>query len=289
MKSLQDRIAAKDALVFDGGMGVALFGKGLNFSACPEACNREHPEWIHEISVDFRNAGADVLQTNTFGASPLRLAAFGLEGLMREINQRGVAIAREAAGPAGYVSASVGPSGQSAVSDAVHESYCRQIEVLRNEGVDALTIETMGGVEEAEIALRAARETAPELPTLVTLVFHETSDGIRTLQDQTTKEVASTLEAGGASCAGSNCGTGIDSMIRIARALSTSTRLPLLIQPSAGLPVEIDGVLSFPDTPAYFESRIPELLDLGVRLIGGCCGTTPEHIRGIRGAIDRRS
>lgn len=289
MTSLKDRIAAGERLVFDGGMGVSLFSKGLALDGCPEVCNIEHPVWIRDISADFRAAGADVLQTNTFGASPIRLSAFGLESRMEEINRRAAEIAREAAGAGGCVSASIGPSAKRSEDSESYDSYCRQIRVLKDAGVDGLTIETMSGLKEALIALRAARGTAPDLPAIVTLVFKDTPDGIRTMRDEPPGECVDALLAEGAAGVGSNCGSGIDSMVRIARELRRVTSAPLLIQPSAGVPSEENCVLVFPETPEYFEPRIQELLDLGVQWIGGCCGATSEHIRVIRKAVDSRA
>lgn len=289
MRSLKDRIAAGERLVFDGGMGVSLFSKGLALDGCPEACNIEHPDWIRDIAAGFRAAGADVLQTNTFGASPIRLSAFGLEGRMEEINRSAAEIAREAAGADGCVSASIGPSAKRGADTESYDSYCRQMRALKDAGVDGLTIETMSGLKEALIALRAARDTAPALPVIVTLVFKETPEGIRTMRDEPPAECVDALLAEGAAGVGSNCGNGIDSMVRIARELRRITSAPLLIQPSAGVPSEENCVLVFPETPEYFEPRIHELLDLGVQWIGGCCGATPEHIRIIRKAVDSRA
>lgn len=289
MLSFKDRVAAGGRLVFDGGMGVSLFSKGLALDGCPEVCNLENPEWIRSVSSGFKAAGANVLQTNTFGASPLRLSAFGLESRMEEINRRAAEIARAVAGEDVYVSASIGPSAARVSATELYDSYCRQARVLKSCGVDGFIIETMSGVKEALAALRAARDTAPELPAVVTLVFKETPDGIRTLRDEPPDECVNALLAEGAAGVGSNCGAGIDSMLRIARELRRITSSPLLIQPSAGVPSEENCVLVFPETPEYFEPRILELLDLGVQWIGGCCGTTPEHIRIIRQAVDRRA
>ena len=278
MQLLLEQLSSKQILVFDGAMGTMLLARGMSGVPCLEMLNLESPEIITEISAAFVDAGANVLQANTFGASPLRLRAKGLEHKTIEINQRGVEIARAAAGGKCTVVASCGPSGfqipEELSADDAYRSYAMQMTGLAD--AEGILVETMMDLREALIALRAAREILPGKPVLVTMTFER--DG-RTKAGNSPEETAAALESAGAAAVGANCGSDLQLMIGIARQFVGASRIPVLIQPGAGLPLNKDGAWIYPYSPEMFGVAAKEMLEIGVRMIGGCCGTTPEHIR----------
>jgi 5-methyltetrahydrofolate--homocysteine methyltransferase len=292
MRALRERIADGERLVSDGAMGSLLLARGLRLGECPEAVNLSHPEWIAEITRAYVDAGADLVQTNTFGASPLKLAPYGLDAETERINARAVEIAREAAAGRASVVASCGPSGRllepygDTNPDEVRASFRRQAAALAAAGADAILVETMTDLAEALLALEAARDAAPALPVLVTLTFDDTPRGFFTLMGNSVEQAARTLEAAGADAVGSNCGNGVETMTRVARELRRVSSAPLVIQSNAGLPALVDGVLTYLEPPDLFEAATREMLSAGVTIVGGCCGTTPDYVRAIRRAVD---
>ncbi len=291
MKSLLARIQSGEIVVADGAMGTMLMARGLESGKAPEMINLERPQILEEIARLYIEAGADIVQTNTFGASPLKLVKSNLADKTKEINAAGVRAARNAAGNSAFVSASVGPSGRilkpygDTEPKEVYESFLAQITVLAESGVDALCIETMTDVSEALLALDAAKKIASATPVIVTMTFESTSKGFVTIMGTSIERAAKELEAHGADIIGSNCGNGIEQMVRIARDFRACTKLPIIIQPNAGLPQLKGGEIVYPETPEFFASKVPDLLEAGVSIIGGCCGTTPAHIKAIRGVI----
>jgi len=289
--SLRDALNSRGILISDGAMGSALFAKGLEPGDCPDALCLSHPEWIAEISASYRAAGADIIQTNTFGASPLKLAPYGLEEKTEEINREGVRIAREAAdgalvaGECGPCGGLLEPYGDVSV-EAVCAGFKRQAAELARAGADFILFETFTDLNEALLGLRAAKEVAPDLSVWVSLTFDPTPRGFFTMMGQTPAQAAVALEAAGADGVGSNCGNGIVAMTAIAREFRAATRLSVIIQSNAGLPEERGGGLHYPESPEFFGRHAPDLLEAGVTILGGCCGTTPEHIRTLRRAAD---
>ncbi len=293
MKSLLARIQSGEIVVADGAMGTMLMARGLESGKAPEAINVERPEVLEEIARLYIEAGADIVQTNTFGASPLKLAKSNLADKTREINAAGVRAARNAAGNSVFVSASVGPSGRilkpygDTEPQEVYESFLAQITVLVESGIDALSIETMTDVSEALLALKAAKEASSNIPVIVTMTFEPAAKGFVTIMGTSVARAAKELEAHGADVVGSNCGNGMEQMVRIAREFRACTKLPIIIQPNAGLPQLKGREIVYPETPEFFASKVPELMDAGVSIIGGCCGTTPAHIKAIREVIPK--
>jgi 5-methyltetrahydrofolate--homocysteine methyltransferase len=287
-----DRLRAGKPIVLDGAMGTALLAMGTPPGLCPEALNLSHPDWIAGVHRGYLQAGADLLLANTFGASPLKLAPYGLEPRTEEINLRAVNLLRDAAKGRVWLGASIGPSGRLLLphGDAdpaeVKAGFRRQARALALAGVDAFVVETMTDLAEALLALEACREAAPGIPVLVTLTFDETPRGHRTLMGQSVDRCAEALERAGADAVGSNCGIGIESMVAVARRFREATALPILIQPNAGLPVQDLGRWVYPQTPEFFSSYASSLLEAGATLLGGCCGTTPDHIRALRRVVD---
>ncbi len=289
-----DRLQGGEVLVGDGAWGTMLMARGLQPGESPEALNLANPAMLTEIAELYLDAGADLITTNTFGASALNLRAYGLEDQIEEVNRAAVeALATVVAGR-GYISGSVGPSGRiltpygDTEPGEVLESFVRQVGPLIEAGVDLVCVETMIDLREAELAISAIRSISREIPIIATMTFNPTPRGYFTAMGETVERAAAGLEDAGADVIGSNCGNGIDRMVEIAREFKTHTRLPVIIQSNAGLPGHHDGRLVFPESPDFMARRVDKMLDLGVAVIGGCCGTGPDHIRAIRDAVDQR-
>jgi 5-methyltetrahydrofolate--homocysteine methyltransferase len=292
MEGLLARLGRGDVLVGDGAWGTQLMQRGLPEGQPPEWFALERPETIEEVARLYVEAGADLVTTDTFGGTSFRLRLHGLDGERERINRQAVEAVKRAAAGRAIVSASVGPSGQllepfgDTSPDAVEAAFAEQIAALAAAGADVLCIETMGDLTEATRAVKAARATAPGVPVMATMTFEPTPRGYFTVMGVSVEKAVAGLEAAGADVVGSNCGTGIADMVEIARRMARATRLPLLIQPNAGLPVSRDGKVVYDETPETFAARVPDLLELGVAIVGGCCGTTPDHTRAIRLAVD---
>jgi 5-methyltetrahydrofolate--homocysteine methyltransferase len=278
-------------VIADGAMGTMLFQRGLNPGECPERMNLDHPEVLEIIAGLYLSAGAEIIQTNTFGGSPLKLSFYGLEDKTEEINARAVHAVRKAVGDRAYVSASCGPSGRilqpygDTSPEEVYDSFRRQLKVLIARGVDVICVETMTDLNEAILAVKAARSISSSIPVFATMTFDHTPRGFYTVMGTTVVQAAEGLAAAGADVVGSNCGNGILNMVKIAEEFAKHTALPIIIQSNAGIPVLKDGMSVFPDSPEFMAEKSQDLKKIGVKIIGGCCGTTPEHIFAIKKAV----
>ena len=294
MEGLIARLRGGEVLVGDGAWGTQLMQRGLPEGQAPEWFALERKETIEEVARLYVEAGADLVTTDTFGGTSFRLKLHGLDGERGRVNRQAVEAVKRAVAGRALVSASVGPSGQllepygDTSPDAVEAAFAEQIEALAAAGADVLCIETMGDLTEATRAVKAAKTVAPGVPVMATMTFEPTPRGYFTVMGVSVEKAVRGLEAAGADVVGSNCGTGIADMVEIARLMARSTTLPLLIQPNAGLPESREGRTVYNETPEMMAARVPELLDLGVAIVGGCCGTTPDHIRAIRRVIPRR-
>jgi 5-methyltetrahydrofolate--homocysteine methyltransferase len=292
MMELLARLKRGDVLVGDGAWGTQLMQRGLPAGQPPEWFALERPEVIEEVARLYVAAGADLVTTDTFGGSSFRLKLHGLDGERERINRQAVEAVKRAVAGRALVSASVGPSGQllepfgDTSPDDVFAAFFEQAGVLASAGADVLCIETMTDLTEATRAVAAAKRAAPRLPVIATMTFDATPRGFFTVMGVSVERAVAGLTAAGADLVGSNCGTGIADMIGIAREMVRAGGTPLAIQPNAGLPETRDGTVVYHETPASMAARVPELLDLGVSIVGGCCGTTPEHTRAIRAAVD---
>jgi 5-methyltetrahydrofolate--homocysteine methyltransferase len=292
MDDLRARLARGEVLVGDGAWGTQLMQRGLPPGRPPEWFALERPEVIEEVARLYVEAGADLVTTDTFGGTSFRLKLHGLDAERARVNRQAVEAVKRAVAGRALVSASVGPSGQilepygDTSADAVEAAFAEQIEVLAAAGADVLCIETMSDLAEATCALKAARAVAPRLPVMATMTFEPNPRGYFTVMGVSVERAARGLEDAGADVVGSNCGTGIADMVGIARLFRASTARPVLVQPNAGLPQTRDGQLVYDETPEAMAARVGELLDLGVAIVGGCCGTTPDHVRAIRRAVD---
>ena len=292
MDELRVRLARGDVLVGDGALGTLLMDRGLPDGRPPEWFALERPAVLEEIARLYLEAKADLITTDTFGGSRMRLALDGLGDRVGEVNRAAVEAIRRAVDGRAYVSASVGPTGRllrphgDTDPGQVRESFAEQIGHLAAAGADLICIETMSDLAEAVEAVRAAKDAAPGLPVMATMTFEPTRRGYFTVMGTGVEAAVAGLESAGAEIVGSNCGTGIDAMVEIARVMARATRLPIAIQPNAGMPETVRGRTVYRETPELMSGRAGELLDLGVRIVGGCCGTTPAHVQALRREVD---
>jgi 5-methyltetrahydrofolate--homocysteine methyltransferase len=293
MRAFLERLRAGEVLVGDGGLGTQLIERGLRPGEAPESLNLARPEVLEEVARRYLEAGADFVTTNSFGGSPARLARYGLEARTEAVNRAAVEAVRRAVGDRAYVAASVGPSGHvlkpygDADPAAIAAGYERQIHALAQAGADLVIVETMIDLVEAVLAVRAARAVAPGVPVVATMTFEQTPRGFYTVMGASIERAAGELAAAGADVVGSNCGNGSETMVEVAREFRACTPLPVAIQPNAGLPEPRGDRVFYPETPEFMAEHARALRALGVSVIGGCCGTTPAHVRAIRQAVSR--
>ena len=272
----------------DGALGTALYTGGIAARRSFDDLNRSDPDRVRAIHSAHLAAGADVIGTNTFGANRWKLARHGLASEVVAINTAGVAVARRAAAPGTLVLGSVGPSGEIVApldeerAPEMAAGFREQIAALVDAGVDAVLIETFTSLSEARLALAAAREVAPELGVIVLMTF---SDQATTLFGVPAGQAGAALAAAGADAVGSNCGVGPDSTLTALEAMRDTVRVPLVAQPNAGIPERTEGRFLYPSSPDYVAHYAKRYLRLGVSMIGGCCGTGPEHIGAVAGVV----
>jgi 5-methyltetrahydrofolate--homocysteine methyltransferase len=292
MISMGDTVVASDLLnliekelvVLDGAMGTMLQGTGLAPDELLEEWNIHRPEAVRGVHEAYLAAGARIIETNTFGASPLKLGIRGKEGLVEEINRRGVECAREALSryPAGFVGGSVGPTGKILGMDVTPQeadrSFSLQAAALARAGADLLLVETMIDLGEAVCAVRALkRETG--LPVFASLSFARNKRGeLRTLFGNAPAESALALLESGAAAVGSNCGL-VEDCIGVAREMRGVSPAPITLYPNAGAPVLREGRTFFEQSAGDLAAFVDGEIEAGATILGGCCGTTPEYIR----------
>lgn len=280
------RIALKErAIVGDGAMGTYLYQLGFPIGISSEEFNLARPEVIRDVHRRYYQAGARLIETNTFSANRQKLSRFGLEGSVEAINRAGAEIARSAAGDDAYVAGSVGPvrSGMRlpVTDDEVEAAFAEQMSALLASGVDAILLETFQDAAEAEAAVRIARRlTDKTVICQLTIEAGGAAPDGRPLEDAFAR-----LADAGADVVGLNCHSGPYGIIRALEKLSPSRGYPLSIFPNAGLPAYVDGTFSYPAGPEYFAENALTLAALGARIVGGCCGTTPEHIAAVAKAL----
>jgi len=288
MEGIRERLARGEVILGDGAWGTLLMERGLAPGEVPELFNLDRSAVIEEIAALYLDAGAEIITTNTFGGSPLRLEAAGLADRTEALNAGAVAAVRRAVADRAYVSASIGPTGRllrpfgDTEPARMAEAFERQAAALAGAGVDMFCVETMTDLDEATLAVAAIRAVVPRAPILATMTFEQTRRGFFTVMGVSIPAAARGLQAAGADVVGSNCGFGIDTMIEVAREFRRHAGVPIAIQANAGLPVTRNGVTVYPETPGHVAARAPDLLAAGVQIIGGCCGTTPAHIRALR-------
>lgn len=269
--------------IFDGAMGTMLQNSGLKPGDCPELLNITNPAIVQSVHSKYIDHGANIIETNTFGANRIKLAHYGLSDKVVEINTAAVNIARSAASASIKIAGSVGSTGKfieplgELTFDECYEVFFEQISALSNSGVDYIIIETIIDIQEMRAALLAAKQ-ATKKPVICQLSFNE--DG-RTVTGTDAETAAITLEALGADIIGANCSLGPEQLLPIIEVIAKTTSCPISIQPNAGMPQLINGETIFPMSPVEFGAWVPKLIAAGATFIGGCCGTTPEHIKAI--------
>lgn len=294
MSTIVEKIKAGNVLVSDGAWGTFLQQMGLQPGECPESWNLKYPEKVIQIAQSYLDAGSDMIETNSFGGNSFKLSYFGLQDQVYEINKAAAEISRKAAGNDHFVLGSIGPTGKMLVTgevtfDELYDSFREQAIALEAGGADALVIETMSDIEEARAAIRACRENT-RCEVICTMTFDQSDDGtFYTMMGVTPEAMTTEMAGAGANIIGANCGNGMGNMIGITKAIrSVDPEIPVLIHANAGMPVYRDGETIFLETPAMTAGFVNQLIDAGANVIGGCCGTTPEHIRKIAEAVKMR-
>jgi len=282
-------------LLCDGAMGTVLYARGVSLDACFDVLNLNQPAIVQSVHGDYVAAGADCLETNTFGANRFKLAVHGLEAGVREINRAGARLARdvrESTGRDVYVLGSIGPLGKylaplgTISTDEASEAFHEQAEALLEGGVDGFVLETFSDLTEIALAVEAVRAVT-DLPVVAEMAF--TDEGV-TFTGHSPEEVARHLRGLGVEAFGANCSVGSSVLFDVLeRMLPEAGGLPLAIQPNAGLPSRIGERLIYLSSPGYMADYAGRMVEAGARLVGGCCGTSPAHIGAMREVLDRRA
>jgi 5-methyltetrahydrofolate--homocysteine methyltransferase len=290
MKSLLEEIKKGKILISDGAWGTFLQKKGLEPGECPEYWNIIKRDSVFEIAQSYIDAGADIILTNSFGASPHKLKHYKLDNQAWEINKAAAEISRAAAGDK-FVLGSIGPTGAILMmgdvsEDEIFNGFKLQAQALEAGGTDAICIETMSDLQEAILAVKAAKEFT-KLEIVCTFTFHSTVNGdYKTMMGVSPAEMTSALIDAGADIIGSNCGNGFEQMIDIVKDIrKVSKTIPILVHANAGKPIVENKQTTFPETPQMMAERVSELINCGANIIGGCCGTTPDHILALSNKI----
>ncbi len=284
------KLTSEGIVLTDGAWGTQLQARGLAPGETPDLWNLTHAAKVTEVASAYVQAGSQVILSNTFGASSLRLAEAGAADRVNEINEAGAKISRDAAGNRALVFASIGPSGKMLLNGDVTEeelrvAFLQQAQALARGGANGLVIETMADLEEARIAIAAAKTTG--LPVVASMVFDSGKDKDRTMMGATPEQAAAALAEAGADVIGANCGQGIAGFVPICKRLkAASCGVPIWIKANAGLPEVRDGKAAYAMTAAEFSDYVPALIAAGANFIGGCCGTSPDFIRAVREKID---
>jgi homocysteine S-methyltransferase len=285
-------------VLFDGAMGTELYARGVFINQCYDELNLRAPEMVRAVHAAYAAAGAEVLETNTFGANRLKLAQFGLEAQVEAINRRGAELAREAADadPRGrregaapvLVAGAVGPLGVRiepygpTSRDEARALFREQIAALRAGGADCVILETFGDLIEIEQAIRAAREVDAAMPVIAQMTV---GVDLRTPYGATPADVARALDGWGADVVGLNCSVGPQTILEAVEQMAAATRRKLSAMPNAGMPREVNGRQLYMASAEYFATYARHLVQGGSRVVGGCCGTTPEHVRAMRQSL----
>jgi methionine synthase I (cobalamin-dependent)/5,10-methylenetetrahydrofolate reductase len=279
----------------DGAMGTSLYARGVFINRCYDELNLSQPELVRTIHEEYLHSGAEIIETNTFGANALRLQRYGFADKVAEINRAGVELARKAvnqraekqsekawvAGAVGPLGVRLEPLGKTSLSEA-RAAFAEQIRALAAAGVDMLLIETVSALNEAEQAILAAREVAPSLPVLVMVTVDEDAN---CLDGSSPETAAARLTEWGADAIGCNCSVGPATVLTAIECMAAATDLPLIAMPNAGMPREVDGRNIYLCSPEYMASFARKLIKAGAQFVGGCCGTTPSHIRSMKSSL----
>ena len=276
--------------VTDGAWGTELQNRGLPAGSLPEPWNIENPAAVEAVARSYVDVGSEVILTNTFGGNRVVLSSHGLSDRAAELCEAGVALSRRAAGDEVKVFASIGPTGKIVMMGEVDgeefsAAFAEQAAAVARGGADAIVLETFNELAEIKLAIDAVCD-ACDLPVVASMTFASGPDGTATMMGDSPADLAAVAEAAGIDAVGANCGTGPDNYVNVAALLAQATDLPIWIKANAGLPQLVDGQTTFAMGPEEFASFVGPLAEAGARFIGGCCGTTPEHLRAVRAAVD---
>ena len=281
-----DRLAAGDTLIFDGATGTYLQQHGLEPGGSPELMNANDPDVVRGMAKTYFDAGSDIVLTNSFGGNRFMLAKYGAAERLFELNRLAAEHSRSAAPPGKYVAGSIGPTGEfieplgDVTEDELYNTFAEMSKAFEAGGADAVMVETQLGLEEAAIAVRAAKENTG-LVAMATMVFDKGPRGYFTMFGVTPEQAVEGLQEAGADIVGTNCGSGIERMVEIATRMRAVTDGYLVVQSNAGLPEIRQGEICYPETPEFMAEHYRKLAELPINILGGCCGTTAEHIRAL--------
>src|SRR5580693_2638520 len=295
MKNRLTEIFGTRTVLCDGAMGTSLYARGIFINRCYDELNLSQPEVVRTVHEEYLQAGAEIIETNTFGANALRLQRYGLADKVIEINRAGVEIARKAVNQRGdkqsgkvWIAGAVGPLGARLEPlgkiglDEAQAAFAEQIRGLAEGGVDLLVIETVSALNEAEQAILAAKSTAPSLPILVMVTVDEEAN---CLDGSSPETAAARLTEWGADAIGCNCSVGPATVLTAIERMASATTVPLVAMPNAGMPRSVDGRNIYLCSPEYMASFARKFVKAGAQIVGGCCGTTPQHIRAMKSAL----
>ncbi len=298
-KSLLSRLK-EGILIADGAMGTMLQSRGLGTGECPEQWNISHREEVQAIHRAYLRAGCNLILTNTFGGNRFKLKKFGLENRAGDFNVTGAKIAKEAIEQVPlsntytqplFVLGDVGPTGEfmepvgSVKLEEFYQVFKEQILALVEGGIDAVIVETMSSLEECQAAVRAAKENS-NLPVIVSMSFDPGKRGFRTMMGVDIPTMVKGLSESGVDVIGTNCGgIGLEEMAEVIKEMRMLTDKPLMAQPNAGKPMLLEGKTVYNESPEAMAAQVEELIKAGANIIGGCCGTTPEHMAKIVQAV----
>ncbi|MDD3839295.1 MAG: homocysteine S-methyltransferase family protein [Clostridia bacterium] len=287
IKEIRDLLKENKIIIYDGAMGTFLQQLGLKNNECPEIYNLNNKAVVQKVHTAYKNAGSDVVLTNTFGANRIKLKKYKLEDKVHEINTNAVKIAKEVMDGQGYVALSVGPTGEmyqpygSLNFEEAYDIYAQQICAGAKAGAELIHIETMTDLIELKAAAYAALNNT-QLPIVATMTFENNR---RTLMGSDASTVANVIDGMGVDAVGVNCSAGPAELMPIAREMAAITDKPIIIQPNAGLPELKNGVVHYPLSPEDMYYFAKQMVKSGAQILGGCCGTGPEHIKNIKDAV----
>ena len=291
MGKLVDTLKTGKVLVSDGAWGTFLYEKGMQAGECPDSWSLDRFDDVVDIAKSYGDAGADMVESNSFGASYYKLEHFGLQDKAAEINEAAAKASRKGVGNDKYVIASIGPTGKLLVTEEVteeelYDAFKVQAIALEKGGADAVCIETMSDAAEACCAIKAAKENT-KLEIITTFSFDKTVQGTyRTMMGLSPVDAVDAALEAGSDIVGTNCGNGIERMIEIVREMKTARpNAYILVHANAGLPTNVNGKDVFPETPEMMASQVEALIAAGANIVGGCCGTTPAHIAAIKKVV----
>lgn len=294
--SLRERIG-QGVFVLDGAMGTQLFAHGVEVGTCNDYLNVQSPEVVCDVHRAYLDAGSDAVLTNTFGANRYALGRHGLGEEVGAINRAGAKAARRAAGEEKYVLGDIGPSGDfleplgTLKADELQEAFADQAKALIGGGVDGLIVETMTALDEVQIAIEAAKSVAGNLPVFASMSFDKVGDGFKTMMGVDVESAVAKMLAAGADAVGFNCGTAtLEDYVELAKKLvaaakTASDETIIFAEPNAGKPELVEGEAVYRVSPEEFAAAVKKIHAAGINIIGGCCGTTPEHIEAVARAL----